>query len=171
VSASRLELAALWVLKVGIAVLFLGAAWPKLQDPATFTQEVANYQLLPEVAPYVAATLPGVELVLTLPGVELVLAVVLLFLIPGSRWLASAAALAAFLMAGFTVATSQVVARGIDIECGCFGAGSDPVTGATIARDVVYLAGCLALLALAWRWEGLPNKLSTETPGSGTMGL
>jgi uncharacterized membrane protein YphA (DoxX/SURF4 family) len=162
VSASRLELAALWVLKVGIAVLFLGAAWPKLQDPATFTQEVANYQLLPEVAPYVAATLPGVELVL---------AVALLFLIPGSRWLASAAALAAFLMAGFTVATSQVVARGIDIECGCFGAGSDPVTGATIARDVVYLAGCLALLALAWRWEGLPNKLSTETPGSGTMGL
>jgi hypothetical protein len=162
VSASRLELAALWVLKAGIAVLFLGAAWPKLQDPATFTQEVANYQLLPEVAPYVAATLPGVELVL---------AVALLFLIPGSRWLASAAALAAFLMAGFTVATSQVVARGIDIECGCFGAGSDPVTGATIARDVVYLAGCLALLALAWRWEGLPNKLSTETPGSGTMGL
>jgi uncharacterized membrane protein YphA (DoxX/SURF4 family) len=155
VSADRLELAAIWVLKVGVAVLFLGAAWPKLQDPVTFSQEVANYRLLPELAPYVAATLPGVELVL---------AAALLLVIPGSRWLAAAAGLAALLMAGFTVAVSQVVARGINVECGCFGAGSGPVTPETIARDVVYLAGCLALLALAWRREAGANDLSTAAP-------
>lgn len=141
---ARLEPALIWGLKLGIAVVFLLAAWPKLQDPATFGQEVANYRFLPELAPYVAATLPGVELVLGLA---------LIVLIPGSPWLSSAAAVSAILMTAFTFAVSQVVVRGINVECGCFGAGSGPVTLETVGRDVLYLAACLALLALSSRRE------------------
>jgi hypothetical protein len=49
----------------------------------------------------------------------------------------------------FTAAVTSAVVRGINISCGCFGAGSSPVTLATVARDVILLAASLGLLALA----------------------
>jgi hypothetical protein len=45
----------------------------------------------------------------------------------------------------FTVAVVSAVARGVNIDCGCFGAGSGPVSGLTIVRN-------LGLLAVAARW-------------------
>lgn len=145
VSVARLEIGLIWALKLALAGVFLAAAWPKLQDPAAFSQEVANYQLLPELAPGIATALPGVELVLALA---------LILLMPASPWLLAAAAVSAVLMAGFTVAVTQVLVRGIDIECGCFGTGSGPITGATVVRDLLYVAGCAALFSLAWRRIG-----------------
>jgi hypothetical protein len=55
------------------------------------------------------------------------------------------------LMAIFTVAVTSVVLRGINISCGCFGAGSGPVTLLTVLRDVALLAACAGLYALSAR--------------------
>jgi len=49
----------------------------------------------------------------------------------------------------FTVAAAQALARDINIDCGCFGSVRAPVTIATIARDLAFLAAGLAVIVLA----------------------
>jgi hypothetical protein len=97
----------------------------KLLDPAAFAEEIANYRFLPELAPMLAVILPPVEVVL---GITLIIART------RNPWLPAAALASTALMAVFTVAVTQAVLRGIDTGCGCFGAGSGPVTWLTIIR-------------------------------------
>ena len=40
----------------------------------------------------------------------------------------------------FTVAIVHVVRAGINVDCGCFGGNSGPVTAWTAARDVLLIA-------------------------------
>ena len=88
----------------------------------------------------------------SLPAVELVLAAALIF---GPRPWARAGGLAsAALMAVFTIAVGSVVARGVNISCGCFGAGSGPVTMLTVLRDVALLGASLAVVAVGAAGEG-----------------
>jgi hypothetical protein len=47
------------------------------------------------------------------------------------------------LLAVFTVAVTQVVLRGINIECGCFGGSSGTVTWLTVVRDVALFGAAL----------------------------
>jgi len=134
-----------WLLKVALAALLLYAGWAKLADPAAFAEEIRNYRFFAEAAPLMATVLPGIEVVL---GVVLLVAPL------GSGWLQAAAITCAGLMLLFTVAVTQVVIRGIDIECGCFGGNAGAVTGWTILRDVALLA---AALALAWLGRPQPR--------------
>jgi uncharacterized membrane protein YphA (DoxX/SURF4 family) len=130
---------ALWALRLGIGGLFLYTGVIKLLDPAAFAIEISNYQIFPELAPHGAAMLPSLELVLGLS------------LVAGPRPWARAGALGTGgLMLVFTLAVVTVVARGVNISCGCFGAGSGPVTMLTVLRDVALLAAC----ALIYAWSG-----------------
>jgi uncharacterized membrane protein YphA (DoxX/SURF4 family) len=103
---------------------------------------VRAYRLLPEpVVPLVGHALPVVEV---LVGVCLLLGL----LTRGS------AVLSAVLLLAFVVGISSAWARGLSIECGCFGGGAGPTQNARekypweIARDV----GLLLLSAwLVWR--------------------
>lgn len=54
---------AIWVIKIGLGLLFLYAGMLKLLDPSAFSEEIGNYQLFPELATYMAATMPMVEIV------------------------------------------------------------------------------------------------------------
>lgn len=130
--------ACLWSAKLVLGAVFVVAGAQKMADPAAFAQEIANYQLLPALAPYLATVLPGIEVVLGL---------VLMATPAPSRWLRASALLTAGLMVVFTLAVTSVVVRGIDIDCGCFGTGSGAVTWTTVARDVVLLG--LGVLVLA----------------------
>jgi uncharacterized membrane protein YphA (DoxX/SURF4 family) len=123
-----------WALRLGLGALFIVAGVLKLRDPTGFATEVANYRLLADVAPLMAATLPMVEIVL---GVALIVA--------PATWRRAGALATAGLLALFTVAVAQAVARGINVDCGCFGGGSGPVDRWTVARDVALLAGAIAL--------------------------
>ena len=128
----------LWALRLGLGGLFVFTGALKMADPAAFAVEIHNYQLLPALAPLLAATLPAVELGL---GAAL---------LAGPRlWLRAGAFATAALMLIFTVAVGSAVARGINISCGCFGSGSGPVTMLTVLRDVALLAASVALLRLA----------------------
>lgn len=132
---------ALAALRLVIGGVFLYAAGTKLGDMAAFAEQVANYRILPAatVAP-AAALLPGIEMVI---GTLLVLGI-------ATR---AAAALAAASMALFVTALTVALARGINLECGCFG-GADVATWTTVVRDLALLVLALAVAI------GGPGRLS-----------
>ena len=114
-------------LRIGLGAMFLYAGAVKLLDVRALAIDVANYRLLPEWSvPAFAAALPGVELVC---GASLI----------AGRWLRASAWLATLMMVAFSIATGQALARGIDLDCGCFGSGRAPVVMATLFRDLALL--------------------------------
>ena len=135
-----LENVLFWALRLGLGGLLIWSGVAKLGDPAKFASEIANYQLLPSVSPFMAVTLPPVEVVL---GLALVVGRV--------PWVRAAALAATLVLGVFTLAVTTVVARGISVECGCFGTGSSLVTMWTVARDVAFVAAAVAVYVLASR--------------------
>ena len=124
-----------------LARLVTGGVWiaaglAKLPDPAASVRAVRAYQLLPEgIVPAVGHLLPVVEIAV---GVALVIGL-----------LTRGVAVVSFLMfVAFVIGIASVWARGLSIECGCFGGGGYAKGASSaypweIARD----AG-LALLSL-----------------------
>lgn len=147
-----IERALVWLLKLGLGLLLLYAGAIKIADPASFAEEVANYRMVPELAPLVAAALPPVEIVVGL---------VLIFAPAKNAWLPAAALASGLMMLVFLVGVTQVVLRGIDTSCGCFGADSGPVTWLTVGR-VLLLAGCSGwLLKLSYMPYLAQSKLAS----------
>ena len=122
------------VIRAVLGSLFVLAGILKLRDGGQFAVEIANYQLLPQLAPYLAITLPATEI---LAGLALV--------VPG--WRRAGALVLVGLLLAITVAVTAVKVRGINIDCGCFGGDSGPITWWTVARDV-FLLKLAVLLAL-----------------------
>ncbi|TMA78742.1 MAG: DoxX family membrane protein [Deltaproteobacteria bacterium] len=125
-----------WLLRAVLAAIFLYAGIAKLVDVRTFAADVANYRLLPSplVAP-LAATLPGVEIACGLGLLH-------------PRSVRAAAVLATALLAAFTIAAAQALARDINLDCGCFGSVRAPVTVLTVGRDAALVAAAVAIAAL-----------------------
>ena len=120
-----------------LGMVFLMACWHKLLHPASFAVDVATYGILP------LALINPVALIL--PWVELVTG---LMLVAGCRARAGAL-LAAAMMVVFLIALIAALAQGLDISCGCFaaqGLEADPISGATVWRDLVWLAMALYVL-------------------------
>lgn len=129
-----------------LARLVVGGVWLwagllKLPDPVASIESVRAYELLPaSLVEPVGYTLPALEVVL---GLALV----------AGALVRGAGVLSALLLVAFIVGIASVWARGIEINCGCFGdGGAKP--GATssypweIARDVALLAASLFLVRL-----------------------
>jgi uncharacterized membrane protein YphA (DoxX/SURF4 family) len=126
-----------WLLRLIVGGVLVVAGALKLRAPADFATEIANYQLFPDVAPYLAATLPVAELLI---------GVVVLAAPRAWRRAGALAALASF--AAFTVAVASAYFRRINIDCGCFGTGGGPITALTLVRNVALMTAAAALLAL-----------------------
>jgi len=142
------------VARVAIGALFIYAASSKF-DPVKFAQEVNNYRLLPAALVNLAAVaLPFMEL---LAGIMLVV---------GLRIRAGALVVVG-LLCGFIFAMSYVWAKGIDIECGCFGKGTK-VGIRAISEDVGMML--LAIEAYAFDrgrfgLDGLIDRLRRPAAG------
>ena len=133
---------------IGVAArLVVGAVWLvagllKIGDPTENVRAVRAYDLLPEpLVQLVGHALPTLEIVV---GLCLVLGLV-------TRW---AALVSGLMLLAFIIGIASAWARGLEIECGCFGGGGGPAVGASskypweLARDV----GLLLLSAyLVWR--------------------
>jgi len=128
------------LLRLGLAAVWAVSGWLKVSDPNQTFVAVQAYDLLPAglVSP-VAAAVPFVELALA----------ALLLLGLGTR---AAAVLSGIVLLAFIGAVAQSWARGLSIDCGCFGGGGQVAAGDTrypqeIARDVGFLllAGWLAV--------------------------
>lgn len=120
------------LLRVALGALFLYAAIIKIANPSAFAGNVAAYQMLPYAGNYVVAAI--------LPWVE---AICGLLLVTGWRT-RSAAALVAVMNILFIVLLLSTVARGLDIDCGCFRQGGEKTTAWTaIFRDIMLLVAAV----------------------------
>lgn len=128
------------------ARLLVGGVWIvagalKLPDPAVSVRAVRAYDLLPEsIVPTVGHLLPVAEVVI---GGCLVLGLL-------TRSVAAASGL---LFVAFIIGIASAWARGLQIECGCFGGGGYKAGASAsypweIARDTGLL---LLSLLLIWR--------------------
>jgi uncharacterized membrane protein YphA (DoxX/SURF4 family) len=129
-TAARLVTGGVWIIAGAL----------KLADPYESVRAVRAYDLLPEsLVPTIGHLLPVLEVVV---GACLVLGVL-------TR---GAAAVSALLFVAFIIGIASVWARGIEIECGCFGGGGAKEGASSsypweIARD----SGLLVLsLFLVW---------------------
>ncbi len=128
--------------RLGLAAVWLYAGATKVGDLAASGRAVHAYQVLPyDVAVVVGAALPFVELAL---GVLLLLGL-------ATRL---AAGFSAALLLVFIAGIVSAWARGLAIDCGCFGSGGELPAGETpsylpeILRDLGFLA--LAGFLLIW---------------------
>jgi uncharacterized membrane protein YphA (DoxX/SURF4 family) len=127
------------VARLGLAAVFLVSGALKVVDPAQTQIAVRAYELLPPGLVGLVAT--------TLPLLELVLGTLLL----GGAFTRWAALASAVLLLVLMTGVAQAWARGLSIDCGCFGGGGQVARGSTrypqeLARDVGTLVLAVWLL-------------------------
>ncbi|MBN9109430.1 MAG: DoxX family membrane protein [Pseudonocardia sp.] len=148
--------------RLGLAAVWLVSGAIKALDPDQTYIAVRAYDVLPaDVVSVVATVLPFLELAI---GVLLLVGL-------GTR---AVAALSALVLVVFIAGVVQAWARGLSIDCGCFGGGGQVAPDATaygteVLRDLGFLllAGWLivrprTLFALDGRLESRPPVRSGE---------
>lgn len=134
-SGPRWAVVGAWLARLVLAGVFLAAAAPKIADPLGFAAALANYRVFPDVALHPIATV--------VPALELVAALAVLtgWRLRGGLWLLGG------LLLAFTGLLAATLARGLDLDCGCFGrdaAAVDPVGPLHLLRNT----GLLVLVGL-----------------------
>lgn len=123
-----------WILYGVVGVFFGLAAWVKLVDPEAFLSSLLTYELFPfKVAAGMALFAPVLEL---LVGVCLVTG----FLRKG------ASLLTVGMLVLFIVLVAQGLARGLELNCGCFGSNTLSSSGdyfLKIGQNVLLLLAVL----------------------------
>lgn len=120
---------------VGLTFVYAGAL--KAWDPVKFANDIQNFRMLSWPV--------GVRLAFYLPWVEIIAGLALLV-----GWMRSGAiAILTGLTVIFIGATISARARGIDLECGCFGAASKDWS---FGSHMAVLFGLLAALVVLWFW-------------------
>jgi putative oxidoreductase len=124
----------LLVFRLVLGGLFVYAGLVKVLAPLDFAQDIRNYRLVGQSLSFlVAIVLPWLEI---LAGAFLILGV----------WTRAAAFVLSALLALFIVLTLITMVRGLDVECGCFGAVSRKSGWSVIVEDLAMLAMGLGLL-------------------------
>lgn len=125
------------VLRLLLGGVFIYAGIGKIRNPADFAGDIDNYRLLP----YVLVTLTAA----VLPWVEVICGLLLIF----GRWLAGASFIVIVLNVVFMVAIGSAVARGLDIDCGCFSAAGNAsqVGVQRLIEDALFLAAAAIIFA------------------------
>jgi uncharacterized membrane protein YphA (DoxX/SURF4 family) len=138
-----------------LARLVVGGVWLvagllKVSDGAASVRAVRAYDLLPEsVVPTVGHALPALEIVV---GLALV----------AGALVRGVAVVSALLQVAFIIGISSAWARGLQIECGCFGGGGfDADAAAQYPWDIARDAGLL-LLSL-WLVRRPRTRLALDT--------
>jgi uncharacterized membrane protein YphA (DoxX/SURF4 family) len=96
-------------IRLFLGFIFILAAVIKIADPAGFSQSIYNYKLMPDFLINVLA--------IVFPWIELVAGILLVF---GISVKENSAILTGLLVV-FIIAIVISLARGLDINCGCFG--------------------------------------------------
>jgi putative oxidoreductase len=131
-------------IRVAIGAAFIYAGVIKIQDPSELAITVASFQILPNILIS--------PLALTLPPFEIISGVLLAIGI----W-RRPAALGIVLISGvFLVAIAVALARGLTIDCGCFGTGtpSRAKMWLDLGRDILLLGGAL----IAYRYGNYGHR-------------
>jgi uncharacterized membrane protein YphA (DoxX/SURF4 family) len=130
--------------RLTLGVVWLVAGASKVGDLAASGRAVAAYRLFPyDVAAFLGAALPFVEIAI---GVLLVLGLATRF----------SAVVSGVLLLAYIAGIASAWARGLRIDCGCFGGGGD-LTGDEQPRYVSETIRDIALLAVAAFLAALPR--------------
>jgi len=118
-----------------VGTVFIIASIDKIYVPEAFAESIHAYRLVPD---------PTVNiLALILPWLELLCGVFLL----GGVKVRPSALLSLALFAVFAVAIVSALARGLTIDCGCFGMEhAAPVSWGKVLEDIGLMILCLLLL-------------------------
>jgi len=143
------------VARLILAGIFIYASLDKIAHPAAFAKDVYNYQILPDVLINLTA--------LVLPWLELFLGLCLL----AGIWLPGAVLTANGLLIVFLAALVFNMARGLDINCGCFSTGSEAPAmsaGWYLLRDMGFFAMGIFLFYAVFlhRWRERPQSISAR---------
>jgi uncharacterized membrane protein YphA (DoxX/SURF4 family) len=128
------------ILSLIIGGIFIYAGVIKAIDPLRFANDIENYRALSRPL--------GIRLALYLPWLEIFcgLALICAWLREGAVAILSAATIV------FVAVSIATKARGIDIDCGCFGAAGKGLTfGTHLAIDLAILAALVVLWFLSAR--------------------
>jgi uncharacterized membrane protein YphA (DoxX/SURF4 family) len=151
------------VARLGLAAVWFVSGSIKATDPEQTWVAVHAYQVLPDpLVKGVAAILPWFELALGL----------LLLLGVGTRLVA---AISAGVLVLFMAGVTQAWARGLNIDCGCFGGGGEVAPGATsygteLLRDTGFLALAAWLMIRPRSWLALDGVLASGDGSSPARG-
>ncbi len=118
-----------FLLHLAFGGVFVYAGALKARDPAAFVMDVRSFELLPDPwAAWLAMCLPWLEIFAGLAVITGVLRAGGLLVLNSS-------------LLAFLAAILSAWARGLDIQCGCFGGGAGTSSHVElIARDVALLA-------------------------------
>ncbi|MCC7518025.1 MAG: DoxX family membrane protein [Verrucomicrobiae bacterium] len=125
------------VFRLGVGAVFLWSGFVKLRAPLPFADSIATFNILPMVWVNVMA--------LGLPPLEILLG---FLLVVGFKRREVAFGIVV-LTTIFLLALGQALARGLKVDCGCFGGGTPSVAKAwgALVRDLLLLF-CAVVLYL-----------------------
>jgi uncharacterized membrane protein YphA (DoxX/SURF4 family) len=135
-SISRfIYLGARWIL----GVVFIYASYDKLFHPQAFADIIYRYQILPDRLVNASA--------IFLPWLELLMGICLMT----GFWMPGTVVWCNFLLVAYIGALSFNLARGLDIDCGCFStAGGRSIDIGTILLDLAFLAFSIYLFIVVF---------------------
>jgi uncharacterized membrane protein YphA (DoxX/SURF4 family) len=131
-----------------LGAILCAAGVMKLTVAWEFSESIANYRMLPaQLNQILGVVLPWWEL-----GAGLLLLLGL--------WVRASALLSLALFGAFGAAVSMALARGLDIDCGCFGTGASGRVGfRTLVVDLMGLGLSLFVLRMAGKEAGEPRPV------------
>jgi uncharacterized membrane protein YphA (DoxX/SURF4 family) len=140
---------------IGLAFAYAGAT--KLMASDQFADSIASFQILPN-------TLINI-LALGLPPTEILAGLMMI-----SGWHYRSANFCILVLSViFALALGQALARGLQVDCGCFGSGkpSTAKTWLSLGRDILVLFGCLLVHAgsLGTKDDGESGLMSGDSSG------
>lgn len=147
-----------FVFRIVVGAVFLFAGLAKIADPVRFILTLREFRLFPEiVVPFLAVYLPWLEFVLGS------------LLVSGLLYRTSAVLLGG-INGMFTLALLSVIARGIDIDCGCFGLLAD-ILGLpdmadlkAVVRNLIFIGMCCCIFTTKTSALSLEAYIASRYP-------
>jgi uncharacterized membrane protein YphA (DoxX/SURF4 family) len=126
------------VARMVLGAVFVYAAYVKLRDPwQLFAMSINSYEVLPLAMAETAAHV--------IPWVELALGVMVI----SGIWLRITGTILSLVLLTFFTLMVRAYAKGMQINCGCFGPG-EAISWKTLLRDGSMAAAAIAMTCLAF---------------------
>jgi uncharacterized membrane protein YphA (DoxX/SURF4 family) len=144
-----------WLLLIGriaVGVTFIYSGYAKLSEPwLQFVVSLESFKILPDAwLEPIARTMPWLEVLL---GVAILTGIL-------ARWFLLIATL---LLVVFTGAGVSAYARGLAVDCGCFGSGGDPIGPKWFAEHGAMVAFAVAVTVGAFLVRRPRSPLPAES--------